>query len=221
MNHSTPGFPVLHHLREFAQTHVHWVSDAVNHLILCCLLLLPNSYIYFHLYHPILGHHYFSSGLFWEPPYRSVLLAIFFYPSTSCACRQSCFSRVQLFETLWTVARQTPLSKGFSRQKYWSGLPCPPPVDLPNPGLEPTSVSCTGRWVLLPLVPPGKPSFQRVCVCCHFSPVQLFATMWTVAPQAPLSEGIPRQSTGAGIPLPSCALSSRGSSRPRDWILIS
>ena len=39
--------------------------------------------------------------------------------------------------TLWTVDRQAPLSIGFSRQEYWSGLPCPPPGDLPVPGIEP------------------------------------------------------------------------------------
>ena len=48
-------------------------------------------------------------------------------------------SRVQLCATLWTVARQTPLSMGFSRQESWSGLPCTPPGDLPNLGIEPTS----------------------------------------------------------------------------------
>ena len=48
-------------------------------------------------------------------------------------------SRVRLFATLWTVARQAPLSIGFSRQEYWSGLPCPPPVDLSSPGIEPGS----------------------------------------------------------------------------------
>ena len=52
----------------------------------------------------------------------------------------SCFSRVQLFATLWTVAHQAPLSVKFSRQEYWSGLPCPPPGDLPNPGMEPKSL---------------------------------------------------------------------------------
>jgi len=46
----------------------------------------------------------------------------------------SCFSCVQFFATLWTVANQAPLSKGFSRQKYWSGLPRPPLGDLPGPG---------------------------------------------------------------------------------------
>ena len=41
--------------------------------------------------------------------------------------------------TLWTVARQAPLSMGFSRQEYWSGLPFPSPADLPNPGIKPIS----------------------------------------------------------------------------------
>jgi len=46
------------------------------------------------------------------------------------------FSRVRLYATVWTVAHQAPLSLGFSRQEYWSGLPCPPPGDLPNPGIK-------------------------------------------------------------------------------------
>ena len=56
-----------------------------------------------------------------------------------CACILSHFSRVQLFMTLQSVARQVPLSLGFSRQEYWSGLPFPSPGDPPDPGLEPTS----------------------------------------------------------------------------------
>ena len=48
-------------------------------------------------------------------------------------------SHVQLFGTSWTVAPQAPLFMGFSRLEYWSGLPCPPPGDLPDPGIEPRS----------------------------------------------------------------------------------
>jgi len=48
-------------------------------------------------------------------------------------------SHVQLFATPWTVAYQASLSMGFSRQEYWSGLPFPPPGDLPNPGIKPMS----------------------------------------------------------------------------------
>ena len=54
-----------------------------------------------------------------------------------CCAMLSCFSRVHLFATLWTVACQPPLSMGFSRQQYWSGLPFSPPGDLPNQGLNP------------------------------------------------------------------------------------
>ena len=54
-----------------------------------------------------------------------------------CACRLSHFSCVQLFTTLWTVACQALLSMEFSRREYWSALPCLPPGDLPDPGIEP------------------------------------------------------------------------------------
>ena len=49
------------------------------------------------------------------------------------------FSHIQLCATLWTAASQAPLSMGFSRQEYWRGLLCPPPEDLPDPGIEPRS----------------------------------------------------------------------------------
>ena len=52
----------------------------------------------------------------------------------------SCFSRVRLFATPWTVALQAPLSVGFSRQENWSGLPFPTLGDLPNPGIESSSI---------------------------------------------------------------------------------
>ena len=48
----------------------------------------------------------------------------------------SCFSHVRLLATMWTVACQAPLSMGFSRKEYWSGLSCPPPGDLPHSGTE-------------------------------------------------------------------------------------
>jgi len=57
-------------------------------------------------------------------------------PKTILHAMISCFSRVQLFVTLWTVALQAPLYMGFSRQEYWSGLPFPPLGDLPNPQMR-------------------------------------------------------------------------------------
>ena len=63
-----------------------------------------------------------------------------------CACVLSCFSCVWLFATLWTVARQAPLSKEFSRQECWSVLPRTPPGHLPNPG---SNLCCLHyRWIL-------------------------------------------------------------------------
>ena len=71
----------------------------------------------------------------------------------------SLFSHVRLFVTLWTVAHQAPLSMGFSRQEYWSGLPCPPPGDLSDPGIEPESPVAPALMVdSLPLSHQGSPS---------------------------------------------------------------
>ena len=67
-------------------------------------------------------------------------------------CVRACvLSHVRLFVTPWTVARQAPLSMGFSRQEYWSGLPFPPPGE----SSQPRDQTCiTGRF--FPAVPPGK-----------------------------------------------------------------
>ena len=62
----------------------------------------------------------------------------------------------------WTVAHQAPLSMRFSRQEYWSGLPCPPPGDLPAQGSNPCLLHLL-HWQMssLPLAPPGKPQDSR------------------------------------------------------------
>ena len=52
------------------------------------------------------------------------------------------------FETLWTVAHQAPLSMGFSRQAYWSGLLCPSPGDLPDSGIQCASSALTGEFFI-------------------------------------------------------------------------
>ena len=54
-------------------------------------------------------------------------------------CVLSHFGHIQLFVTLWTVAHEAPLSMGFSRQEYWTRLPCPSSGNLPSPGIKPTS----------------------------------------------------------------------------------
>ena len=64
-------------------------------------------------------------------------------------------SHVQLFVTPWTIAHQVPLSMGFSRQEYWSGLPFPTPGDLPDPEIKPGSPALQADS--LPFEPQGKP----------------------------------------------------------------
>ena len=72
-----------------------------------------------------------------------------------CVCMLSHVC-VQLFATIWAVAHQASLSLGFPRQEYWSGLPFPPPGDLPDPGMEP--VSLVSQADSLSIEPRSKPS---------------------------------------------------------------
>ena len=83
---------------------------------------------------------------------------------------------VWLFVTPRTVAHQAPLSVGFSRQEYWSGLPCPPPGDLPDPGIE-LRLLCLQHWQAgsLPLRPPGKPYSVTLLPC-----IDAWCTCWAV-----------------------------------------
>ena len=71
------------------------------------------------------------------------------------------FNHVQLSATSRTVAHQAPLSMDFSRQEYWSGLPFPSPGELPDPGIEPTSLTLAHRFFITE--PPGKPHVKIQC----------------------------------------------------------
>ena len=72
-------------------------------------------------------------------------------------------SCVRLFETIWTVTRQTPLSMGFFRQEYYNEWPCPPPGDLPDPGIEPMSpMPPTLQADSLPTEPWGKTMVELI-----------------------------------------------------------
>ena len=107
---------------------------------------------------------------------------------------------------LWTVTHQAPLSMGFSRQEYWSGLLCPAPVYLPNTGIKPTSL-------MSPALAGGffTASTTRetcTCACKRAKLLQLCLTLcdpWTVARQAPLSMGFSRQEYWSGFPCPPLA----------------
>ena len=82
------------------------------------------------------------------------------YVCIMCVCVLSHFSHGHLPVTPWTVAHQAPVSVGFSRQEYWSGLPCPPPGDLPDPGIIPASPALQAEF--LPLSHLGSPIYASL-----------------------------------------------------------
>ena len=84
--------------------------------------------------------------------------------------------------TPWTVAGQAPLSVGFSQQEYWSGLPFPPPGDLPNPGIKSGSPALQADS--LPAEAPGKPMCISAHVYIHpfiYISIDVYFILWTMA----------------------------------------
>ena len=128
------------------------------------------------------------------------------------------FSRVQLFVTLWTVSHQAPLSMRFSRQEYWSGLPCPPPGDLSDPGIESaflTSPALVGgffttsaTWEAAAAAAAAAASLQSCLTLCD--PIDR-------SPPGSAIPGILQARILEWVAMPS----SRGSSLPRDQTHVS
>ena len=92
-----------------------------------------HSDLFFHVEWALLFHKQIS-------PLSSLKNTVVDHDIVNSTCVLSHFRHVWLFVTLWTVAYQVPLSMGFSRQEYWSGLPCPPPGDLPDTGIKSISL---------------------------------------------------------------------------------
>ena len=130
-------------------------------------------------------------------------------------------SRVRLFVTPWTVAHQAPPSMGFSRQEYWSGLPVPSPVDLPDPGFEHRSPAL---WedALTP-EPPGKQELYILvwwCVCmCVCSVAQSCLTLCYPMDCSPPGSSVHGISPARIPEWVSISFSRRSSwSRDRTWV---
>ena len=91
------------------------------------------------------------------------------WPGSPLCVNAQSLSRVQLFETPWTIAHQAPLSMKFPRQEYWSGLSCPFPGDLPDPGIEPQSFASPALQAdSLPLYHLGKPRVLQSLLNTNF-----------------------------------------------------
>ena len=113
----------------------------------------------------------------------------------------SCFSCVQLCETLRTAACQAPLSMGFSRREYYSGLPCPPPGNLPDPGIK-----------------PGPPALQAdsLLLSHQGSPKDAFAAAAAKSLQSCLTLHDPIDGSPRGSPIPGIL-----QARTLEWVAIS
>ena len=97
-------------------------------------------------------------------------------PRKICVCS---VAKLRLIFGQWTVACQSPLSMGFSRHKYWSGLPCPPPGDLPNSGMESASPASPALQAdSLPTELRGKPLYNRKAPISALLTMPQLLTVW-------------------------------------------
>ena len=133
---------------------------------------------------------------------------------SSSECSMCLGTMYHPFATLRTVGHQAALSMGFSRQESWSGLPCPPPGDLPDPGMELVSpLSLALQEDSFPLSHQISPYIMIRILNRSFSKkkkkdvkslshVRLCAAPWTIAYQAPPSMEFSRQEYWSGLPFP-------------------
>ena len=120
----------------------------------------------------------------WSGPVSSLWISLEFFRQYFTHAKSL---RVYDSAMLWTVACQASLSIIFSRQEYWSGLPCPPPEDPPNPGIEPPSPVAPALQVDSLLLSHWGSIYVQFSSVQSLSRVQLFATPWIAARQAFLS----------------------------------
>ena len=103
-------------------------GTSIMQIFMC--LLLSHRLLWMHLFFNLFFFCYSDSLIF-------IILSSRSHSFFCITCPACVLSHIWLFTRLWTIARQAPLSMGFFRQEYWSGLPFPSPQDLSNPGIEP------------------------------------------------------------------------------------
>ena len=124
-------------------------------------------------------------------------VAISFSNARKWKVKVKSLSRVRLAATPWTAAYQAPLSMGFARQEYWSGVPLPCTMDKGKYSKWAIIILLYSRHLLIPM------QAREICMCAVlslFSHIWLFAPPWTVALQDPLSMGFSRQKYWSGFP---------------------
>ena len=138
------------HVSEIPRTFLSYPQPPLLYLI--TFMVIPHG-----LYHSIRNHNFMiiseMSFYSWFSQIRTQT-DIWLLGLLKGKVKVKSLNRVRLFATRWTVAHQAPPSMGFSRQEYWSGLPCPSPEDLPDPGIEPRSPALQADD--LTSEPPGK-----------------------------------------------------------------
>ena len=124
-------------------------------------------------------------------PGRRVNSSLHFFSSVCvcvCVCARVCsLSHVWLFTTVWNIACQ-----GFSKQEYWSGVPLPPPGDLPNPGIEPISLASPAGGFFT-TAPPGELLQQCYHIIVQMTRVSWFSLFWKWSLSYSCSETLPRE----------------------------
>ena len=136
---------------------------------LFCPVLIPTLFSLFHL--SFIVYNTFLVILIVSARSKNLWYTTFFLYTLLPKGKVKCLSlsRVRLFATPQTVANQIPLSMGFSRQEYWSGLPFPLPANLPDPGIKPGSPAMQADYLLSE--PPGIPSCQngrKIQIFCSY-----------------------------------------------------
>ena len=138
---------------------------------------------------------------------NTFLLSTYLY----CAVLFCHFSCVRLFATLWTVAHQAPLSMGFSRKEYWSELPCLPPGDLLDPGIELASLMSPALADMFSTTsPPGKPMYisRSEIIWCKIHILSALGDTATLLSRVIVSSYVPTSSVCYSISLPTASIFS-------------